>query len=115
MEIFLDAIPEPKRRKKAAPTLPPFQPIRRDFAFLVAAATPADNLIRAIRGADRQITAVSLFDRYDGKNLPDGQISLALAVTIQPTEKTLTDPELDAIASKITAAVAKATGGVLRG
>jgi phenylalanyl-tRNA synthetase beta chain len=115
MEIFLDAIPEPKRRKKAAPTLPPFQPIRRDFAFLVAAATPADNLIRAIRGADRQITAVSLFDRYDGKNLPDGQISLALAVTIQPTEKPLTDPELDAIASKITAAVAKATGGVLRG
>ncbi len=115
-EIFLDAIAEPKRRKKAAPTLSPFQPIRRDFAFLLDAATPADSLVRAARGADRQfITAVTLFDRYEGKNLPSGKISLAVAVTIQPVEKTLTEAELDAISGKIVAAVAKATGGVLRG
>jgi phenylalanyl-tRNA synthetase beta chain len=115
-EIFLDAIPEPKRRKKAAPVLPPFQPIRRDFAFLLDADMPADFLVRAARGADRQfITAVTLFDRYEGKNLPDGKISLAIAVTIQPVDKTLTEPELDAIAAKIIAAVGKATGGVLRG
>jgi phenylalanyl-tRNA synthetase beta chain len=114
-EIFLDAIPEPKRRKKAAPVLPPFQPIRRDFAFLVSEATPADSLIRAAKGADRQsITAVTLFDRFSGKGIPEGQVSLALAVTIQPTEKTLTEAELDAISTKIIAAVNKATGAVLR-
>jgi phenylalanyl-tRNA synthetase beta chain len=115
-EIFLDAIPEPKRRKKTAPVLPPFQPIRRDFAFLVASDTPADALLRAAKGADRNfITAVTLFDRYTGKTLPEGQISLAIAVTIQPVEKTLTEAELDAISAKIVAAVTKATGGVLRG
>jgi phenylalanyl-tRNA synthetase beta chain len=115
-EIFLDAIPEPKRRKKAAPVLPPFQPIRRDFAFLVDAATPADALVRAARGAERNlVTAVTLFDRYAGKGVPAGQVSLAIAVTIQPTEKTLTEAELDGISEKIVAAVAKATGGALRG
>jgi phenylalanyl-tRNA synthetase beta chain len=114
-EVFLDAIPEPKRKKKAAPILPPFQPIRRDFAFLVPAGTPADSLIRAAKGADRQsVTAVTLFDRYSGKGVPEGQVSLAVAVTIQPTEKTLTEAELDAISTKIIAAVTKATGGTLR-
>jgi phenylalanyl-tRNA synthetase beta chain len=114
-EINLDTIPEPKRRKKTAPVLPPFQPIRRDFAFLVPAETPADTLIRAARSADRKITAVTLFDRYTGKNLPDNQISLAITVTIQPTDASLTDAEIDAIATRVTAAVSKATGGVLRG
>jgi phenylalanyl-tRNA synthetase beta chain len=114
-EIFLDTIPEPKRRKKAAPALPPFQPIRRDFAFLVDAATPADALIRAAKGAERgAITGVTLFDRYSGKGVPEGQVSLAIAVVIQPTEKTLTEVELDAISEKIIVAVGKATGGILR-
>jgi phenylalanyl-tRNA synthetase beta chain len=114
-EIFLDAIPEPKRRKKTAPALPPFQPIRRDFAFLVDAATPADALIRAARAAERNlISAVTLFDRYSGKGVPEGQVSLAIAVTIQPSEKTLTEAELDTISEKIIVAVGKATGGILR-
>lgn len=115
-EVFLDAIAEPKRRKKAAPVLPAFQPIRRDFAFLVTANTPADALLRAAKGAERNlISSVALFDRYEGKNLPEGQVSLAIAVTIQPMEKTLTEVELDAVSAKIIAAVGKATGGVLRG
>jgi phenylalanyl-tRNA synthetase beta chain len=115
-EIFLDAIAEPKRRKRTAPALPPFQPIRRDFAFLVDAATPADAVIRAARGAERNaISGVTLFDRYTGRGVPEGQVSLAIAVTIQPVDKTLTEAELDAISEKIIAAVGKATGGVLRG
>jgi phenylalanyl-tRNA synthetase beta chain len=114
-EIFLDAIAEPKRRKKATPVLPPFQPLRRDFAFLVDAATPAETLIRAAKGAERNfITNVTLFDRYAGKNLAPGEISLAIAVTIQPLEKSLTDTEIDAISAKIIAAVVKATGAKLR-
>lgn len=114
-EVFLDAIAEPKRRKKTAPGLPPFQPIRRDFAFLLPRDTAAEALLRAARGAERNlITNVALFDRYEGKNIPEGQVSLAIAVTIQPQDKTLTEAELDAISAKIIAAVAKSTGGTLR-
>jgi phenylalanyl-tRNA synthetase beta chain len=115
-EVFLDAIPGPKRRRKAAPILPSFQPVRRDFAFLVSADTQSEALVRAARGAERNfITGVSLFDRYQGKGVPEGQVSLAIAVTIQPIEKSFSEAELDAISAKIVAAVAKATGGVLRG
>jgi len=115
-EIFLDAIPEPKRRKKAAPALSPFQPLRRDFAFLVGQDVATEAVLRAAKGAERNlITNVALFDRYQGKGVPEGQISLAIAVTLQPMEKSLTDAEIEAVCAKIIAEVAKKTGGVLRG
>ncbi|KAA2214208.1 phenylalanine--tRNA ligase subunit beta [Teichococcus oryzae] len=115
-EVFLDNIPDPKKRRKAAPELAAFQPLRRDFAFLVDAAVPAENLVRAARGAERAlITEVSLFDRYAGDKLPEGKVSLALEVTLQPRERSLTDAEIEAVAAKIVAAVAKATGATLRG
>lgn len=115
-ELFLDAIPEPKRRKKSAPELSAFQPVRRDFAFLVGADVPAEKLLRAAQGAERAlITDVTLFDRYAGPNLPEGKVSLAIEVTLQPRERTLTDAEIEAVAQKVVAAVAKATGAALRG
>jgi phenylalanyl-tRNA synthetase beta chain len=115
-EVFLDAIPEPKKRKKAAPDLAAFHPLRRDFAFLVDATVPGEALVRAARGAERAlITDVALFDRYAGERLPEGKVSLALEVTLQPRERTLTDAEIEAVAAKIVAAVAKATGATLRG
>jgi phenylalanyl-tRNA synthetase beta chain len=114
-EVFLDAIPEPKRRKKAAPDLPAFQPVRRDFAFLVDASVAAEALLRAARGADRTLIAdVALFDRYAGEKLPEGKVSLALEVTLQPREATLTDVQIEAVADRIVAAVTKATGATLR-
>lgn len=115
-EVFLDAIPEPKRRKKGAPDLPAFQPVRRDFAFLVDEGVAADALLRAARGADKAlITDVVLFDRYAGDKLPEGKVSLAIQVTLQPRERTLTDAEIEAASQKVVAAVAKATGAALRG
>ncbi len=115
-EVFLDAIPEPKRRKKGAPDLPAFQPLRRDFAFLVDAGVTAEAVLRAARGAERTLVAdVALFDLYAGEKLPEGKVSLAIQVTLQPREATLTDAEIEAAAAKIVAAVAKATGAVLRG
>jgi phenylalanyl-tRNA synthetase beta chain len=115
-EVFLDAIAEPKRRRKAAPVLPAFQPLRRDFAFLLPEETPVESLLRAAKGAERNvITDVALFDRYQGKGVPEGQVSLAIAVTLQPTEKSFSEAELEAISAKIVAEVAKKTGGVLRG
>ncbi|APH59859.1 phenylalanine--tRNA ligase subunit beta [Granulibacter bethesdensis] len=114
-ELFLEAVPEPKRRRRAAPTLPPFQPLTRDFAFLAQRGTSADALLRAIRGADRTlITRVSLFDVYDGDKLPEGMISLGVEVTLQPLERSLTDAEIEVISAKIVAAAGKAVGATLR-
>ena len=118
-ELFLERIPEPKRKDggKARPalTLSPFHPVERDFAFLVAEDVPAEKLLRAAKGADRQlISGAQIFDVYRGQGVPDGQKSIALAVTLQPTERTLTDDDLEAAARKIVTAVEKQTGGSLR-
>jgi phenylalanyl-tRNA synthetase beta chain len=114
-ELNLDAVADPKRRKKAAPDLPAFQPVRRDFAFLVDGSVAADGVLRAARGAERGlITAVSLFDLYQGEKLADGKKSLGVEVTFQPRERTLTDAEIEAACQKVVAAVSKATGATLR-
>ena len=112
-EIFLDAIPEPKKKRKAAPEISALQPLRRDFAFVVDSGVAADAVLRAARGAERTLIAgVVLFDVYD--KLADGKKSLAIEVTLQPREKSLTDAEIEAVCAKIVAAVGKATGAVLR-
>jgi phenylalanyl-tRNA synthetase beta chain len=114
-EVFLDAVPEPKRRRRGMPDLPAFQPVRRDFAFLVDEGVAAEALLRAARAADKQLIAeVALFDRYAGEKLPAGKVSLALQVTLQPREATLTDVQIEAVADRIVAAVVKATGATLR-
>jgi phenylalanyl-tRNA synthetase beta chain len=114
-ELNLDAVTDPKRRKKAAPDLPAFQPVRRDFAFLVDSGVAADSVLRAAKGADRAlITAVVLFDVYEGDKMAEGKKSLGVEVTFQPRERTLTEAEIEAASQKIVAAVAKATGATLR-
>jgi phenylalanyl-tRNA synthetase beta chain len=117
-ELFLAEVPQPKQKTKLKPppSLPPFQPLVRDFAFLVDAAVPAEKLIRAIKAADRAlIVSVEVFDLYQGEGVPPGKKSLALAVTLQPTQATLTDKEIEAVSQRIVAAVSKATGATLRG
>jgi phenylalanyl-tRNA synthetase beta chain len=112
IELYLAAIPDPKRRRKSPPDLPPLMPVRRDYAFIAPAHVAADQVLRAARAADRAlITAAVLFDVYP---MPDGKVSLAIEVTLQPRDHTLTEAELDAASAKIVAAVAKATGAVLR-
>ena len=114
-EVFLDRVPEPKRRRKSPPDLPAFQPVRRDFAFVVDADMAVDALLRAARGAERALIAgVSVFDIYMGENVPPGQKSVGIEVVLQPRERTLTDAEIEAAGAKVVAAVVKATGGSLR-
>ena len=114
-ELFLNAVVEPKRRRKAALDLSSFQPVRRDFAFLADSAIPADTVLRAIRGAERNLVAgVTLFDVYEGEKLPPGKRSLGVEVVFQPRDQTLTDTEIEAASARIVAAVAKASGAVLR-
>jgi phenylalanyl-tRNA synthetase beta chain len=115
-EIYLDAIQDPKRRKKSLPDLPAFQPVRRDFAFVVDSAVAAEAVLRAARGAERTLIAgVSLFDVYEGDKMEPGKKSMAIEVVFQPRERTLTDQEIEAAGQKVMVAVAKATGAVLRG
>ena len=118
-EVNLDALPLPKARGgRARPLLKAsaFQPVVRDFAFLVDEAVAAEALVRAARGADKAlIVDAQVFDRFSGNALPSGKKSVAIAVTLQPVEATLSDAEIEAVSQKIVAQVAKATGGALRG
>lgn len=117
-KIYIDALPEPK--KKATKTKPvlnlsQFQMLERDFAFVVDSDIAAASVLRAASGADKQlISNVKVFDLFEGPSLGEGKKSIALEVTIQPTERTLTDEDLEALRGKIVANVEKATGGVLR-
>jgi len=117
-ELYLDNLPPAKRKgtAKAALDASHLQAVRRDFAFLVDADVDAGAVVRAASSADRAlITDVNVFDVFTGQGVPDGKKSLAIEVTLQPRDKTLTDAEIDAVAEKIVAAVQKATGGELRG
>ena len=117
-ELDLDAIPEPRRkatRAKPALKLSDLQPVSRDFAFVVDRDVPADKVLRAAKNADKAlITAVDVFDVFEGKGIGEGKKSLGIAVTLQPVDKTLTDEEIEKVSGAVVAAVAKATGATLR-
>ncbi|GGH33976.1 phenylalanine--tRNA ligase beta subunit [Alsobacter metallidurans] len=117
-ELILDMLPPPKAKPtKVKPklTLSDFQPIARDFAFVVDRSVAAGDLVKAAQAAERQlVSAVDVFDVYEGPGVPDGKKSVAIAVTLQPTEKTLTDVEIEAVANKIVAEAQKKTGATLR-
>ena len=101
--------------RQAALELSPFQPVERDFAFVVERNVKAADIVRAAASADRKLIAgVSVFDVYEGTGIEPGKKSIAIAVTIQPRERTMTDAEIEALAAKIVAEVGKRTGGVLR-
>ena len=118
-EAILERIPEPKAKPtkvKPALDLSSFQPVERDFAFVVDRAVKAADIVRAAQSADRKLIAgITVFDVYEGEGIAPGKKSVAIAVTLQPREKTMTDQEIDALAAKIVAEVTKRTGGVLRG
>jgi phenylalanyl-tRNA synthetase beta chain len=118
-EVILDRIPDAKARPtRAKPLLDlsAFQPVSRDFAFIVDRTVKAADIVRFAQSADRKlITAVTVFDVYEGKGIDPDKKSIAIAVTLQPREKTLTDQEIDAVAAKIVAEITKKTGGTLRG
>lgn len=118
-EVFLESVPEPKKKGSgtALPQvqLPVFQPVRRDFAFTAALATEADSFVKTIKLVDRELIAdVSIFDVYTGKGVEPGQKSVALSVTLQPKDKTLTDAEIEGLSKKIVDAVTAKTGATLR-
>ncbi len=117
-EITLDTIPAAKARPtKAKPQLErsEFMPVQRDLAFVVAESAPAGDILKAALSADRALIAsADVFDVYRGPGVPEGSKSVAIAVTLQPRERTLTDAEIEAVIAKIVAEVGKRTGATLR-
>lgn len=117
-EIVLDKIPEPKAkatRVKPNLDLSPFQAVKRDFAFLVGRDVAAADILKAAQGADKKlVTGVGVFDLYEGKGIDPDKKSVAVEVTLQPRERTLTDKEIEEVAGRIVAEVAKKTGATLR-
>lgn len=117
-EIDLDALPE--ARKKATKTKPAlalsqFQPVSRDFAFVMDKGVAAATVLRAARGADKGlITDVGIFDVFEGAHVGEGKKSVAIEVTLQPQDRTLTDEEIEKVSAAVVAAVTKTTGGELR-
>jgi phenylalanyl-tRNA synthetase beta chain len=113
-EIILNAIPATRAKSatRAALGASDLLPLSRDFAFVVEKSVEAEKLVKAAKGADKAlIAAAQVFDVFP---LPDGRVSLALEVMLQPREKTLTEPEIEAVSQRIVQAVEKATGAVLR-
>jgi phenylalanyl-tRNA synthetase beta chain len=118
-EVFIDAVLEPKQkatRTKPRLDLSAFQAVKRDFAFVVDKNVEAGSLLRAATAADRKlVTGVSVFDVFEGASIGEGKKSIAIEVSIQPVERTLTDEDFEALAGRIVDNVRKQTGGVLRG
>jgi len=117
-EIFLDALPPEKRKSRARPPMvaADLLPVRRDFAFVLDEAVPAGDVVKAAAGADKSLIAdVSVFDVFSGKSLGAGKKSVAIEVTLQPRERTLTDSEIEAVAKKVISEVKRVTGGEIRG
>ena len=113
-EIVLNTIPgaKPKSATRAALNASDLMPVSRDFAFVVDDGVEAEKLVKAAKGADRTLIAdVAVFDRF---KLEGAKKSLAIEVTLQPRDRTLTDEEIEAVSAKIVGAVQKATGGSLR-
>ena len=115
-ELYLDAIPAKKSADFARPPYAPpaLQAVTRDFAFLVPQDLPSADLVRAVRGADKQAIAnARVFDVFSGQGVPDGHKSVAVEVTLQPGDKSFTEADLKAISDRIVAAASKA-GAELR-
>jgi phenylalanyl-tRNA synthetase beta chain len=114
-ETVLNTIPAPKQKGTAKPALvlSDLMPLSRDFAFVVESTVQSTELLKAAKGADKALIAdAQVFDVF---KLPDEKLSLAVSVTLQPKDKTLTEEEIEAVSAKVVAMVNKATGGVLRG
>lgn len=113
-EVYLDAIPQSRGGKRKALSVSDYQPVTRDFAFVVDAKTPAADLVIAVNKAEKTLLQdVTIFDVYQGKGVEEGKKSIALSVTLQAADRTLTDAEIETVSTAIIASVAKA-GATLR-
>ena len=117
-EIFLDNLKLPKKTlndQKTKFEFSDYQKSERDFAFIVSQEVKAQDLINAVASVDQKlISNIKVFDVYQGENIPENQKSIAISVTIQSTEKTLNDNDLENINNLIIKTVESKTGAKIR-
>lgn len=115
-ELDWDAVARlAQRHRTVFSPLPRTQAVRRDLSLLLDAGTDMAQIQTAVRRCDSKlIHSVSLFDVYEGKNLPAGKKSYAISIEIQDDEKTLQDKHIDKIMSKVTETLRRTFGAELR-
>ena len=117
-EIYLDRFKNNKSKlkdQKSKYEYSDYQKSERDFAFIVDKNFKAQDLIRIISSIDKElIKSVKLFDIYEGENIPSGKKSIALNVTIQSSDKTLDENDLEKINKKIITIVETKSGAKIR-
>ncbi len=117
-EIFLKNIPEPKKKHRLAKknySVSEFQKSERDFAFVIDKSYKAGEVEKLINEVDKDlIKKVLIFDVFEGGNMPEGKKSIAINVTIQSMDKTLSEKDIHEVSQKIINIVKAKTGGTIR-
>lgn len=114
-EVFLENIPAARSKRPKALKISNFQPVERDFAFVVSNAIASSVLVSAIAKVNPgMITDVKIFDVYAGKGVEEGCKSIAVTVRLEPTQGTLTEEDISGISSSIIESVQRSTQGYLR-
>ncbi len=110
-EYALNLLPASKK----ALNISKFQAVIRDFAFLVDKNVNAESIIESIEKLrENLIQNIEIFDVYSGKNIPEGKKSFAFTVTLQASDRTLTDQEINEVSSKIIKSISEGVSGILR-
>ena len=116
-EIHVDDVPMPKSKGPARQllSLSVYQPVTRDFAFIVDTQITAGDLMKAVKsGAGPLMTDMRVFDLYEGTNIGEGKKSIAVTITLTPTRATLTEAEIESISAEIVKIAGKNCGAELR-
>ncbi len=117
-EIFLKNVPEPEKKYRHIKRnyfVSEFQKSERDFAFVIDKNYKAGDIQKIISDVDNSlIKKVLIFDVFEGENMPEGKKSIAVNVTIQSMEKTLSEKDLNEVSQKIINIVKTKTGGTIR-
>lgn len=112
--LFISMLPPVKAAKRKPLSVSDYQAVTRDFAFELDSATASADLVKAVNGAEKQLLRdVTIFDVYQGKNMAEGKKSIALTVTLQADDRTLTDAEIEGVSKNIVTSAMK-IGAVLR-
>jgi phenylalanyl-tRNA synthetase beta chain len=115
-ELDLDELIGRRITAKGFKPLPQFPSVRRDVAMLVSETVTHEAVVQAVRQAKpAHLESVDLFDVFRGKHVPDGQKSLAYALTYRHPERTLTDAEVNAAHEQVLARLAQGLGATIRG
>ena len=117
-EIFLDNIPESRKKLREAKTqfvVSDYQKVVRDFAFVIEDKYSSGEITSLVKNIDKElIKFVKIFDIYQGDNIEVGKKSIAFSVTLEPKDKTLSEKDIDEISKKIISTVQNTTGATIR-